>query len=318
MSTSPTPFDVRLQRALPELEALLNADRDSEARYSAAEVTVSTELVTMRDGARLATEVYMPPVRPAPVLLTRTPYGRKTFEEGWIAYARRGWVLVAQDCRATGDSEPDSWDYMVFEEEDSLDCVTWIGGQSFFDGFLGALGGSYVGDVQFCVGAHDLTASIAPEVAGMGMAPERWPRLHMFINSYTRSMGNGADRPDVSHVDLEREILDETLATGYYNEPLYRPFSAPLRERYPEITQLPPHDAQAWLRRTLAPTDARDARSFCSWRSTPTVSRSATPSDLPMCSGRRSGATACRSRVRTRWLSSRPLRCSSPAGTTGS
>jgi hypothetical protein len=131
----------------------------------------------------------------------------------------------------------------VFEEEDSLDCVTWIGGQSFFEGFLGALGGSQVGDVQFCVGAHELTASIAPDVAGMGMAPERWPR--------PRSMGNGADRPDVSHVELELEILDETLATGYYNEPLYRPFSAPLRERYPEITQLPPHDAHAWLRRTF-------------------------------------------------------------------
>ena len=203
-------------------------------------------------GARLATEVYMPPVVSAPVGFSpvlRT--GARRSRRVDRIRARRGWVLVAQDCRATGDSEPDSWDYMVFEEEDSLDCVTWIGGQSFFDGFLGALGGSYVGDVQFCVGAHGLTASIAPEVAGMGMAPERWPRLHMFVNSYTRSMGNGADRPDVSHVDLEREILDETLATGYYNEPLYRPFSAPLRERYPEITQLPPHDAQAWLRRTF-------------------------------------------------------------------
>jgi uncharacterized protein len=250
MSTSPKPFDVQLQSASPQLEALLNADQDSAPRYPAAQVTVSTQPVPMRDGARLATDVYMPPVASGPVLLTRTPYGRKTFEKGWIAYAQRGWVLIAQDCRATGDSEPDYWDYMVFEEEDSLDTVTWIGEQSFFEGFLGALGGSYVGDVQFCIGAHELTTSIAPEVAGLGLAPETWPRLHMFINAYTRSMGNGADQPDISYVDLERQILDETLATGYYNEPLYRPFSAPLRERYPEIAQMPPHEAQAWLRDT--------------------------------------------------------------------
>lgn len=251
MSTLPTPFDVRLRSAAPKLEALLNAEDDSEPLYEAGQVTISTELVPMRDGARLATEVYMPPVASGPVLLTRTPYGRKQFEEGWIAYARRGWILVAQDCRATGDSEPDSWDYMVFEEEDSLDCVSWIGEQSFFEGFLGALGGSYVGDVQFCVGAHELTTSIAPEVAGMGVAPERWPRLHLFVNSYTRSMGNGADQPDISYVELEREMLDETLATGYYNEPLFRPFSAALRERYPELEQMPPYEAQAWLRRTF-------------------------------------------------------------------
>ena len=262
MSTSPKPFDVRLQSASPRLEALLNADQDSAPRFPAAQVTVSTHLVSMRDGARLATDVYMPPVASAPVLLTRTPYGRKSFEAGWLAYAQRGWVLVAQDCRATGDSEPDYWDYMVFEEEDSLDCVTWIGEQSFFEGFLGALGGSYVGDVQFCIGAHELTTSIAPEVAGLGLAPERWPRLHMFINSYTRSMGNGADQPDISHVDLERDIIDETLATGYYNEPLYRPFSAPLRERYPEIAQMPAHEAQAWLRDTFGSQGCAERAEF--------------------------------------------------------
>jgi predicted acyl esterase len=251
MSNEPASFNERLKVVAPRLEALLNADRDSDPRYDAGHVAVSTELVTMRDGVRLATDIYMPPVASAPVLLIRTPYDRKRFQEGWIEYARRGWALVAQDCRATGDSEPPSWDYMVFEEEDSLDCVTWIGEQPFFEGFLGALGGSYVGDVQFCIGAHELTTSIAPEVAGLGLAPERWPRLHMFINSYTRSMGNGADQPDVSYVDLEREILDETLATGYYNEPLYQEFSEPLLKRYPEIAELPSHEAQAWLRTTF-------------------------------------------------------------------
>ena len=66
MSTLPTPFDVRLQSASPQLEALLNAEKDSEPLYEAAQVTVSTELVPMRDGARLATEVYMPPVASGP------------------------------------------------------------------------------------------------------------------------------------------------------------------------------------------------------------------------------------------------------------
>jgi putative CocE/NonD family hydrolase len=251
MSAWPTPFDGRLGQVSPTLEAVLNAAEESEPRYAAGEVSVATDFVVMRDGIKLATDIYRPPVPTAPVLLIRTPYDRRQFAQGWKAYAQRGWILVAQDCRATGDSEPARWDYMVFEEEDSLDTVDWIGRQPFFEGFLGALGGSYVGDVQFCIGAHELTTSIAPEVAGLGLAPERWPRLHMFINSYTRSMGNGADEPDLSYKDLERDLLDETLATGYYNEPLYREFSPSLVDRYPEIAGLPPYEAQAWLRRTF-------------------------------------------------------------------
>ncbi|MGC3993620.1 MAG: CocE/NonD family hydrolase [Propionicimonas sp.] len=33
-------------------------------------------MVPMRDGVRLATDVYLPDTRPAPVLLTRTPYDK--------------------------------------------------------------------------------------------------------------------------------------------------------------------------------------------------------------------------------------------------
>src|SRR5215475_6185204 len=69
---------------------------------------VENVLVPMRDGVRLATDVYLParggrPLDGArPVLLHRTPYN-KTETETLLGHGRwfaaRGYVVVDQDCR---------------------------------------------------------------------------------------------------------------------------------------------------------------------------------------------------------------------------
>jgi uncharacterized protein len=53
-------------------------------------------------------------------------------------------VVISQDCRGTGDSELDSWDYYMSGPDDSYDLVEWGSKQAWFDGFLGAFGGSPV------------------------------------------------------------------------------------------------------------------------------------------------------------------------------
>ena len=70
--------------------------------------------VAMRDGVRLATDVYRPardgrPVAdPLPVLLHRTPYN-KTETEATLGqcrwFAAHGYVVVYQDCRGCHGSE---------------------------------------------------------------------------------------------------------------------------------------------------------------------------------------------------------------------
>ena len=70
-------------------------------------------MVPMRDGVRLATDVYRParggiPVEtPFPVLLQRTPYGKegRGLVERAAYFVRHGYVVVLQDTRGRYESE---------------------------------------------------------------------------------------------------------------------------------------------------------------------------------------------------------------------
>ena len=102
---------------------------DSSARPSTPELDVHlTENVPvpMRDGVRLATDVYRPARdgRPLadrrPVLLHRTPYNKVETEatSGECRYfAARGYVVVNQDCRGCFGSEGDV-NFLIPEAED--------------------------------------------------------------------------------------------------------------------------------------------------------------------------------------------------------
>src|SRR5688572_9896719 len=86
------------------------------ATYAAADIRIETVFVTMRDGVRLATDLYLPPRLPAPVVAVRTPYGRDgdRLVAPFMAFARRGYAVAVQDLRGTGDSEPEDHDFYVF------------------------------------------------------------------------------------------------------------------------------------------------------------------------------------------------------------
>jgi predicted acyl esterase len=92
--------------------------------------------VPMRNGVRLATEVYRPARdgRPLtdrrPVLLHRTPYSKAETEatsgECQCRYfASRGYVVVNQDRRGCFGSEGDV-NFLVPEAEDGADTLAWM------------------------------------------------------------------------------------------------------------------------------------------------------------------------------------------------
>lgn len=227
----------RLVDVTPEiLEALSSTTIQPAAQSAHADIHHETVWVSMRDGARLATDVYLPMHVPAPAIAMRTPYGRASPKvlRTLVALAQKGYVVIAQDCRGTGDSEPDSWDYYVYEPEDGLDFVAWVTQQQWFDGFLGSLGSSYVAQTQWCMAVHPRMSAIVPEVSGIGVAP-RTARKYMFYNAYARSVGKGANKIAMSYEELERDILHETLAGGYFNEPLEQPLPDRILENYPEL-----------------------------------------------------------------------------------
>jgi predicted acyl esterase len=230
-----------------ELERMLVTGGAAPVRHGASEIRRNTVWIAMRDGVRLATDLYLPPGDRAPAIALRTPYGRETYRETFLGLAGHGYVVVSQDCRGTGESEPDCWDFYIYEPEDSVDLIEWIAGQEWFDGFVGSFGGSYLGGTQWCMAMHPAMSAIVPQVAGLGVVPVTRPHFHMFNNAYARSVGKGASKVRIGYDELERRMLEETLAGGYFNEPLYASFSPGLLERYPDLSSLPPTQAQRCL-----------------------------------------------------------------------
>lgn len=239
----------RLSRVAPELErALIDPEPFSTARFSESEIRRETVWVSMRDGVRLATDLYLPPQLPAPAVAMRTTYARANPKMlgTLLAMARRGYVVIAQDCRGTGDSEPNTWDYYIYEPEDGYDFVSWVSEQPWFNGFLGSCGSSYVAQTQWCMAMHPRMSAIVPEVSGLGVA-RRQARKYMFYNAYARSVGKGENKVSMTFDELERHMVRETLSGGYFNEPAHQPLPEVLLAKFPELRNLPEAQARARL-----------------------------------------------------------------------
>lgn len=218
------------------------------ALYAVSEIRCETLPVLARDGIRLATDVYRCPGGSAPTLVVRTPYGRGAdgLAGALLSLARRGYVVIAQDCRGTGASEPESWDYYLNEPEDSYDLIEWVTRQPWFDGFVGALGGSYLAQMQWQMALHPKMSTIVPDVSGLGVAINT-AHLHMFLNAYARSVGKGEDKTAVPYYELEARMLDETWASGYFNAPLHPEPPPVLLEQYPQLRGMSSREARQWL-----------------------------------------------------------------------
>jgi len=124
--------------------------------------------VTMRDGVRLATDVYFQAdvEKPSPVILVRTPYGRHTSrplstEHAASYFLTAGFAYVAQDCRGCGDSEGT---FRKFADDgvDGYDTVVWLGEQSWCNGQILTTGVSYCAHVQAA-----MASLTPPHLAGM-------------------------------------------------------------------------------------------------------------------------------------------------------
>jgi putative CocE/NonD family hydrolase len=107
----------------------------------------------LRDGVTLRANIYRPGGEGRwPVLLTRLPYG-KDFPLGTalldpLQAARRGYVVVVQDTRGTGQSDGE-WYPFVHEGRDGVDTIAWAAGLPYSDGQVGTYGASYFGFTQW-------------------------------------------------------------------------------------------------------------------------------------------------------------------------
>lgn len=111
-------------------------------------------MVAMRDGKRLSTDIYRPARNGIaessrfPTLVVRTPYDRSQYEDYYGAsFVPHGYVVVIQSVRGRYGSEG-SWRFFRDDPADGYDTAAWIASQSWSDGAIGTLGGSYEGGTQ--------------------------------------------------------------------------------------------------------------------------------------------------------------------------
>jgi predicted acyl esterase len=123
-------------------------------------VVMNEAWITMRDGVRLAADIYTPQggngqvgtaKEKFPVLLEYLPY-RKTEGRGdryglYAYFVRRGFVVARVDIRGTGNSEGKliEYEYTDQEQRDGEDVIAWLAKQAWSNGKVGMFGISWGG-----------------------------------------------------------------------------------------------------------------------------------------------------------------------------
>ena len=165
-------MDVAAQKLRMVRRGYEKAFEDSLAKFpelSQSTFTAKTSQIDipLRDGI-VTKAVISQPTNPGkyPVILARTPYGRMLADSEGEYYAKRGYVYIVQDVRGTGDSKG-IFDPFTTESKDGYDTIDWISKQSWCDGGVGMIGGSYGGFVQWAaaVERHPALKCLVPQVS---------------------------------------------------------------------------------------------------------------------------------------------------------
>jgi putative CocE/NonD family hydrolase len=172
---------------MPDTDSRGAAWREPPSRYlerrevpHAVPAEPRSTYVTMRDGCRLAVDVWLPEgaAGKVPAILVHTPYYRRfamrpggqgercpnaaKFRDVFVP---RGYALVVVDIRGTGASFGTRDSFRSPEErEDSREIADWIVAQPWSDGRIGATGISYPGAASDFLAStgHPAVRAIAP------------------------------------------------------------------------------------------------------------------------------------------------------------
>jgi putative CocE/NonD family hydrolase len=144
-----------------------------------AEIAVIDQkvMIPMRDGVRLATDIYRPKGGGRyPLILSRTPYNfnswvdgkmtSRSFEEAYEAVSR-GYAFAVQNERGRFFSEGE-WDILGTPVTDGDDAFSWFAAQSWSNGKIGLIGCSSTAEWQMAVAARKHPALGAMIAQGFG------------------------------------------------------------------------------------------------------------------------------------------------------
>jgi putative CocE/NonD family hydrolase len=185
-------------------------------------------MVPMRDGIRLATDVYRPKTdKPVPIIFSKTPYNFNSWGDGKErtrtkerAYeaVKRGYAYVVQNERGRYFSEG-KWDILGTPTTDGYDAFTWMAEQPWSNGKIGTYGCSSTAEWQMAVAAldHPAHAAMVPQGygAGVGRVGEyfeqgNWYRggaQQMLFTAWLYSVQNDEFRPRVPEGATQEDLI---------------------------------------------------------------------------------------------------------------
>ncbi|MBK8292594.1 MAG: CocE/NonD family hydrolase [Flammeovirgaceae bacterium] len=195
-------------------------------------------MMPMRDGERLATDIYRPKGNAkAPIVFSRTPYNFNSWIDGELrtrtletAYeaVQRGYAYVVQNERGRFFSEGE-WDILGTPTTDGYDAFEWMSKQAWSNGKIGLIGCSSTAEWQMAVASLNHPALAAMVAQGFGAGVGRvgdfyeqgnWYRggaQQMLFTAWLYGTQNDKFRPtfpkDIKQEDLVRVQRYYDLAT---------------------------------------------------------------------------------------------------------
>ena len=188
-------------------------------------------MIPMRDGVRLAAQIYLPSDHGrAPAILERTPYGKGAeITPNYQAFVDRGYAVVVEDVRGRYESEG-VFEPLRQEPADGDDTLNWIARQPWSDGKIGMIGGSYRGIVQWKAAtlANPHLKAIFPVVSGYDDYRDRFystggaMKLAHRLEWMSENLKTPGYHPDFSKYVLHLPLRTaDVAATGRVSE-MYR------------------------------------------------------------------------------------------------
>ncbi len=172
------PTDAQQPQRDPELVARRHA---LEEQLQSIAVVERKLMIPMRDGTRLATDVYRPRNAdgPVPTIFVRTPYNVNYWDvrlgaprdmSSIINAVERGYAYVSQNERGHFFSEG-NWEILGAPLTDGEDALTWISSQAWSNGKVGLIGCSSTAEWQMAVASsgHPALAALVPQGFGAGV-----------------------------------------------------------------------------------------------------------------------------------------------------
>ena len=158
----------------------LTGQEDILAQLNEIAIVEEKVMMPMRDGIRLATDIYRPKAEGQyPIIFSRTPYNFNTWVDGKqrlreaqraLDYIKQGYAYVVQNERGRYFSEGE-WDILGVPLTDGYDAFEWMKNQSWSNGKIGTLGCSSTAEWQMAVSAldHPAHAAMVPQGFGAGV-----------------------------------------------------------------------------------------------------------------------------------------------------